>query len=790
MQELYPAKVHILSSGDSVSVTGRNLLFYYVVYGEMIFSAGVSCRLAGEGFIAFNAGDAHRYTLPAGSLAVCVEIYRSAIEELTKNPLLKFDCRSPEGEDEAATLLRYQVKRMLLAHTYPNELNRIRMQRQLYDILLLLVSRYSLSRAAGTQAREAGTDDRDGAIMAYIQSGYTQAISLQELGERLHLSVPYLSKYIKQLLGKGFVTYVNDLRLYHAVDDLHRGAHSLTRIAYDNGFSNLSSFIRVFKDQHGMTPSEYKKQHVSAAAEPGSAEKSSGQIASLKQYFKDFPLRELKDAAQASSCEIDVTRHRPLKCNWRQYCSIGCAEDLLDSGVRDHLLILKRELGIGSMAIWSLFVKEMLIDIHAAQFNFSRIDSVMDFLNDNDITPLIDFASHPKELYSGGEDPIYYEQHDIGFENMDQYARLLGAFLRHCIKRYGVERVERWTFEQGCDVRLQIAGGELSFLSFFRTAYHTVKQLLPNARIGGGAVFLYDNGSGLEQVLEQWSRFPYKPEFLTIWLTPYDLIEDGQYRRMRFSRDESYMSSKLETAKQIMARHGFEGLPLYVGRWNLSLSCRSLINDSCYKGAYMIKTLIECMDDVDVMAYYGSTDLQFEHYDSYRTISGGYGLLSKDGIRKPSLYALRFMNQLGPHLLHKDGNYVVSSDGHDNYYIVCHHTGRLNMEYFYRYEHEADYRHTGDEQSLTVKISLLNVREGTYKVTKHFINQSAGSLLEEWMRLGYPDVLDRDELDYLKGACVPRQSSQRVTSSDSRLALQTILDQNEIQLLKVTYQES
>lgn len=787
VRELYPARAQMLSGGDSAGVKSNNLLLYYVIYGEMTLRGSQSLTLLPEGFAVFNRDEAHRYTLTANSLAFCLEFYQSALLELTRNPLLYVQCDDQRSNKEDAQALRYQIKRLLHAYTYPNEQNRIRYLRQLYEVLLLLISRFALLQAED-QARDSEENSRNQAIMEYIQTGFTGPINLQELSSKLHLSVSYLSKYIKGFLGMGFVEYVNNLRLYHATHELENTTRSITRIAIDNGFSSLNTFNRVFSAQHGVSPTEHRKRLAQAQGTPNREAHSRQQIQQLIKYFHDHPVQQEQDRVLIQQAQAQVDQHSPIKRIWRHYYSIGNSADLLDSRVKDHLLLLKKELDIQKVSIWSLFAKEMLVDVHASQFNFSRVDSVLDFLVDNGMVPVIDFSMHPKELYSGGEDPIYYQRDDLDIQNMDQYARLLDGFLKHCINRYGVERVESWVFEQGSDIRLPLDGAELSFLSFFRTAYQSVKHLLPNTPVGGGAVFVFDEGQGLEEMLAAWSRFAYKPDFLTVWLSPYDLIEDGQYRKMRFSRDEAYMSKKLQVIKALMVKHGFGHIPLYVSRWNLSLSCRSLINDSCYKGAYMVKTLIDCIDDTEAIVYYGGSDLQYDYFDSFETLIGGYGLLSKDGIKKPSLYALQFMNQLGSHLIQKGDHYAITSDLRDNYYIICHNTGKLNMEYFYRYEHEADYRQVPLEQTLGLEFSLEGVKNGSYKLSRLFINQEIGGLLEEWMRLGSPEVLSREELNYLRGSCVPRQDSQRLEAQAGRLLVRTSLNQNEIQLLKLSFQ--
>ena len=45
-------------------------------------------------------------------------------------------------------------------------------------------------------------------------------ISLNDLAQKLYLTNAYLSKYIKKRFGLSFIEYVNNVRLFHAVDEL------------------------------------------------------------------------------------------------------------------------------------------------------------------------------------------------------------------------------------------------------------------------------------------------------------------------------------------------------------------------------------------------------------------------------------------------------------------------------------------------------------------------------------------------------------------------------------------
>ena len=47
---------------------------------------------------------------------------------------------------------------------------------------------------------------------------------------------------------------------------------------------------------------------------------------------------------------------------------------------------------------------------------------------------------------------------------------------------------------------------------------------------------------------------------------------------------------------------------LYITEWNVSPSVRNYVNDTCFKGAYLIKNALDAYGQVDDVAYYMGTD--------------------------------------------------------------------------------------------------------------------------------------------------------------------------------------
>lgn len=67
------------------------------------------------------------------------------------------------------------------------------------------------------------------------------------------------SRFFKNRSGKTFINSLNDIRLGHASRMLIDTTHSVSEIAYNCGFNNISNFNRIFKKKKGCTPKEFKE---------------------------------------------------------------------------------------------------------------------------------------------------------------------------------------------------------------------------------------------------------------------------------------------------------------------------------------------------------------------------------------------------------------------------------------------------------------------------------------------------------------------------------------------------
>ncbi|GAB3955367.1 two-component regulator propeller domain-containing protein [Spirosoma harenae] len=83
--------------------------------------------------------------------------------------------------------------------------------------------------------------------------------TVEELAQAANLSRVQLHRKLKALTNKTATNFIRDIRLEKAAELLQDGKLSVTQVAYEVGFDNLSYFSKVFQEHYGVLPSLYGK---------------------------------------------------------------------------------------------------------------------------------------------------------------------------------------------------------------------------------------------------------------------------------------------------------------------------------------------------------------------------------------------------------------------------------------------------------------------------------------------------------------------------------------------------
>ena len=132
---------------------------------------------------------------------------------------------------------------------------------KLLDILndLSLSEDYSLLNADG-YAFETKLQDSTKIDIVYkhINSNFKDHIGLDEIADKVSMTVPAFCRYFKKATGKTFTKLVNEYRVVHATKLLSESQMTITDICFECGFNNFSHFNKLFNEFTGQSASTYR----------------------------------------------------------------------------------------------------------------------------------------------------------------------------------------------------------------------------------------------------------------------------------------------------------------------------------------------------------------------------------------------------------------------------------------------------------------------------------------------------------------------------------------------------
>lgn len=763
--------------------------FIYVLEGEIEFSINdKSSTLTKDNFVIFNSNDSHSYNSKTEKNLICeLHISTQLLKSIIRKRNVEFDCNSIKDLDNNHDKIRSIIKEFVNLIVVMDKRKSFKQYSLAYQLLNELVSNYIVSKNNTSNINDE-YDERIENILDYINRYYYNDITLSEVANELFMSPSYFSRFFKKNIGNNFLDYLTKFRLDKAVEKLTSSNSSITHIALETGFPSTNSFNKVFKKAFNSTPSEYRKENGIVKNQ---------EVVNETSYIKESIYEKLKEYSATSMISVDeksegnniniiesVNMKNAYNKTWNEVINMGSAGDLLNSNMQAHIILLKNKLNIKYVRFWNIFSEEMYIDISQTDnLNFDKIYSVLDFLVENQLNPFIELSFKDRRIHRSPSKAVVYNKSSQKIDGITQWAKLIKRFMANIINRYGLKRVEQWKFEFGKD-DISNSDMNINYCDFYKETYRIIKKYSERICLGGAGFKLYDVeklSMELKKIKEKGIEF----DFISLMIYPYVQGEKEGEMNSRRAKDPSFVANKIRNIRSKI--EDFER-PIYITEWNNTISNRNSTNDSCYKGAYVVKNLIDTLEDVDMMSYWVGSDVFGEYFDSKSILNGGVGLVAKNGILKPSLYAFYFMNELEEYLVSKGENHILTVGDEDNYTLICHNYKHFNYMYYLKEEDEVlinDHKFIFEnENSRKLNILLNDVPNGEYEIKIYSVNKNNGSVLDEWANLDYLDDLNNEYINHLKQICIPRLTIKKVKVSEQCLHLDSELEAHEICLIK------
>ncbi len=744
----------------------------------------------------------------SGALLAVVQFEEASFERAVPRPYRpRFFCNSSVRQNEAA----YDALRRLVARTVKNnsELHpgyELRNWSLMFEFGDVLFNNFRID-APEPGRRSQKRYELVERISHVIKERYAEQISLTELADQVGLSAPYLSKFFSKNFGMSYLAYLSGIRLIHAERDLIETDDTIEEISAKNGFPNSSSFVRAFRAEHGMLPSIYRKRHRERRVPAGPAPiAQSAHAASLAKYLspgtQHDPKLDAGTLAVRLEANLDVThKGRSLTHAWRELLTVSDAESLLHEEIRNEVRSAQRGIGFRRIAFKGIFDDGLRVCLRDQQgelrFSWGGVDRVLDFALEQGLEPLICLSFMPVELALLPNKRLF--GHVVSPpKSHAEWARLVREFLEHCISRYGKGRMATWQFNVWHEADLAYYGfsDERDFYDFYKLTYDTLRQTLPEARIGTPSIFYLDevaHNEWVERFLNWTRRNGCLPDFVAFTYYDVELSPDaasketfGFVGHISLRRDGDGLASFCDKAPALA-----QGLPVCLMEWNSSPSQQDLLNDTCYKSCYLVKSLVENYDRIGSFGYWSLSDLIGEGVEPDKLFFGGIGLATKNGIPKASMRALELMSRLGDVAIGSGPGWFATCAGEDRSDV------RVIL---YNYQHFSQLYARGErldmteldrytpfamDRKLETKLAIGGLAGGAYRVRETRVCRGSGSAFDSWVEAGGIEPADGNDLALLRAASVPRSRTTRVDADEGTLNLTASLDALEVRLVEI-----
>jgi xylan 1,4-beta-xylosidase len=404
-------------------------------------------------------------------------------------------------------------------------------------------------------------------------------------------------------------------------------------------------------------------------------------------------------------------------------------------------------------------------------FNFTYLDQIFDTMLQHRVRPFIEWGFMPEALASGGTTVFWWKGNITPPKAWEEWADLVTALTKHWIDRYGIEEVRRWPFEIWNEPNLDIFWQDADQAAYFRlyeVTVRAVKAIDQGIQVGGPAIcggqdhwideFLdFVKGRGLP--LDFFSRHLYAGQ------SPTRVTPELFYQTLSQPHEPI---QELREVRARIDRNGFAGLPLHITEFNTSYNPTCPVHDTPYNAAYLARLLSESGPYVDSLSYWTFCDI-FEETDLGQSLFyGGFGMIARHGILKPTFHLFAFFNRMGETILHRDENCLATRRGDGTVAIIA-----------WNPRQTADTAQ--DERPLTVSFPWT---EGPALALRKRVNERWGNPWGLWRTMGRPKNPGKAVVDFLKIAAVPRVDSAVIAPSGGKLIIEMTLARNEITLVE------
>jgi xylan 1,4-beta-xylosidase len=396
--------------------------------------------------------------------------------------------------------------------------------------------------------------------------------------------------------------------------------------------------------------------------------------------------------------------------------------------------------------------------------SFFNAHRLWDALLDIGMRPFVELSFMPTAIASGHSTVFRYRGNVTPPKRWNDWSDLVRRLAASAVERYGATEVAQWFFEVWNEPNLRAfwRGSRAQYFRLYRETAQALKSVTPQLRVGGPATA---QNAWITEFLDDCERTGTPVDFVSTHHYPTDstlnIEGDTEARLAAMQRD-----ILREEAQD--ARRRARDKPLFYTEWNTSADDRDPLHDESYAAAFIIRTVLQVNGIVDAYSFWTFSDLFEERYMPSRPFHGGFGLLTLDGIAKPSYRAFELLHRLGTEL-------VMPLDGmHANVGAWVVRDGRRVIVVLVN---SAPPRHDLHPARTVVHLATTaSVRAATIER----IDETCANAKRRWLDMGAPEHLRPADVETLHAASMLRAEPCDVASDATGIHVTADLPRNSV----------
>ena len=515
----------------------------------------------------------------------------------------------------------------------------------------------------------------------------------------------------------------------------------------------------------------------------------------------------------------DPGRH--LDPYWNRCVGAGRAHEGLRANWQEHLGLVRQHGGMGMCRFHGLFHDDMFVlrevpkNLELGEagiageyvYNFQYLDELFDRMLAAGVRPFVELGFCPEPLASVKKTCFWWGAHGSPPTDLAAWSELVRRTVQHLVDRYGHGEVRQWYFEVWNEPNLPFffAGTRTQYYELYAASALAVKSVDPLLRVGGPATSNFvcdhrydgeregDGAKALDVTADNIDELIWEPVWVANFLAwagerglPVDFVSchpypnefgffgpEGKRYARALSRNRHALRTDCLRLREVVRASAYPKAELHLTEWSSSPHCRDHSHDALPAAAYVIQAVIAASGLIDSLAYWTFTDVVEEHGPGRTAFHGGFGMISFQGVVKPTFHAYRMLNHLGnTEIARCDGAIVTRDTAGRVSALVWNYPSEATPPMALSRAEANSFTATGTARAIDVRIHGLPAGA---RVLVEQLDADHGDVVTEWERRGGPAELSRELTEHLRAAAWATSTTELQADASGTIHLKQTL---------------